>query len=131
MIVSEGKHLDYMRMIDRSGDPGLLLQLIGVFRPQIFAQKFQRDIAVELGVARSINCPHSAGSEGLAQLEMIEGTRDPDSFATSWTRHARKRFGITDIHRQTASGTRNRVRIAHFCDSNIVNDTGKRPRAYR
>jgi hypothetical protein len=37
VIVAEGKYLDDMRMIDRSGDPGFLLQLIGVFRTQIFA----------------------------------------------------------------------------------------------
>ena len=64
MIVAEGKYLDHMGMIDRSGDPGFLLQLIGVFRPQIFAQKFQCHISVQLGVARFVNRPHSAGAQG-------------------------------------------------------------------
>jgi hypothetical protein len=127
VIVAKGKYLDHMGMIDRSGDSGFLLQLIGVFRPQIFAQKFQCYISVQLGVARFVNRPHSAGTKGLAQLEMIKRARDPYSLATGRTGHAREGFGIADIYRRIALGTRNGVRVAHFCDSNIVNDTGKPP----
>src|SRR5207248_474879 len=84
-------------------------------------------IAVQLRVARFVNRPHSAGPKGLAQLEMIKRARDPYSFATSRTGHARERLGIADIYWRIARGTRNGVRVAHFCDSNIVNDTGKPP----
>src|SRR6059058_5631349 len=78
-----------------------------------------------------VNGTHSAGAEGFAQLEVVVETRRAKPLATLGTGHACKRFGIADANRCAAVGARNRVRIAHFCDSNIVNDTAKPSRIQR
>ena len=39
VVVSEGKDLHHMGMIDRGGNPGLMLQLVRVLRSEVFTQK--------------------------------------------------------------------------------------------
>jgi len=39
VVVSEGKDLHHVRMIDRGSNPSLVLQLIDVFWSEVFAQE--------------------------------------------------------------------------------------------
>src|SRR5207237_6786709 len=77
------------------------------------------------------NVTTTHGPKCYRQPEVVVETRRAKPLATLVTGHACKRFGIADANRCTALGARNRVRIAHFCDSNIVNDTAKPPRIQR
>ena len=82
VVASERENFYDVRMINRSGDARFLLQLRGVTRFGVPAQKFQRDEAVQRGVARFVDRTHSADTERFDKNEIIKRAFDAKLFAT-------------------------------------------------
>ena len=107
VIDSGRKNLHYIWMIDRCRQARLLLQLRRVIdsSPEVLAQQFQRNKAIEQRVARFIDCSHSADAERLHQDEMIERALDAHFFPALWAGHARQWLCRRRINNRAAGRT--------------------------
>jgi hypothetical protein len=110
MVAPERENFYNVRMIYRSGDTRFLLQLRGVTGFSVPPQKFQRDEAIQRGVACFINGTHSTDTERFDENEIIKRALDAKLFATLWTWNPRKRFGVARVDLCPAGRTR-----LHLC----------------
>jgi len=97
-------------MINRSRDTRFLLQLRGVTRFRVSAQKFQRNEAIQRRVARFVDRTHSADTECFDEDEIIKRAFDAKLFTTLGTWHAGKRFGVARIDLRPTRRTRLHLR---------------------
>lgn len=76
--VTGGINLHDVRMIDRGGEAGFLFEArgFGGIGTEFFAQKFERNEAIEPGVARFVDGAHPADTKSFDELKVIERSLD-------------------------------------------------------
>ena len=108
VIAAQRVNLHDMGVINRRRDAGFVLQLRGgIGRGAGFrSEKFQRDEALELCVARFVNGAHAARAERFEQEKIIEGTIDAQFLTAPRAGDARQRLGLRRVDLRAARRTR-------------------------
>jgi hypothetical protein len=90
MIAAQPKDLDDVWVIDRGGDARFMLKLPGVINlvGKFFPQEFDRNEAIEPGIAGFVNRAHASTAQRLNDYVMFEDALDA---------HRRSALGTDDV----------------------------------
>ena len=132
MIAAQSEDFDDVWVIDRGGDTRFMLKLRGVINlvGKFLPQEFDRDEAIEPGIAGFVNRAHASTAQGFNDDVMFE---DPLEV------HGRSALGTDDVREwslpiriDARSAIRAKLSLpplfcrCHSCDSNIGRVRGNR-----